>query len=133
MNTHIKTLRQTKGFTQKQIAEKLCVTQPSYARLESGLTSMTLDRAEKLSTALGVSVQHIMTAQEDPFPDLTLTNEYIKKLIDLNEALRKRLDLVIENQVTMLEKQNRELLEIIRLQQQSPIPQNHFTSKSDTE
>lgn len=45
----IKGLRQSKGWSQREIAEKLQISQPAYQKLESGRTKLGLRRLQQIS------------------------------------------------------------------------------------
>ena len=82
----IKALRTVKNYTQEQVAEQLGISRQKYARIESGLNSITLvlltkladifdvtvgDKLVTLSTCLGSGKQYrylvvgVLTASED--------------------------------------------------------------------
>lgn len=67
----IKQLRAAAGLTQKQLAEKIGVSQPFVADLESGKRAgVSVDTLYKLSDALGVPVDHwrVFLADADAEP-----------------------------------------------------------------
>lgn len=49
-------LRESKGILQSELAEKVGITQASLSRIESGKTSVTIQRAAMLFEVLGVAV-----------------------------------------------------------------------------
>jgi len=48
--------RKANGLTQKDVSEKLGVTQQTYARLEANPTSASIDRLFRVFTVLGVEI-----------------------------------------------------------------------------
>lgn len=48
--------RKTKGFTQRDVSEKLGVSQQTYARLEANPSSASFERLFKVFTILGVEI-----------------------------------------------------------------------------
>lgn len=58
--------RQAKGLSQKEVAEALRVTQPSYADWERTAVSLKPELLPKLAEVLGVSVDHLLGAQGRP-------------------------------------------------------------------
>jgi transcriptional regulator with XRE-family HTH domain len=56
MATRIKSLRERRGMTQEQLAEKAGVSRTYLARLETARQDPTLSTLEKLAKALGVKV-----------------------------------------------------------------------------
>ena len=53
LGNRIKELRSAKQFTQEQIAEQIGVSRQKYARIESGVNSVTLDILSKIAAVLG--------------------------------------------------------------------------------
>ncbi len=51
--------RKQKGFTQKDIAEILCMGVSNYSRKEKGILSMRNEEWEKIAEFLGVPVEEI--------------------------------------------------------------------------
>ncbi len=52
----IKILRIKRGFSQSELAIKLCMSRPSYIAIEQGKRELSLSEAEKLSDIFGVSL-----------------------------------------------------------------------------
>ncbi len=59
LGSRIKALRSAKNFTQEQIADKIGVSRQKYARIESGVNSITLDILSKIAEVLDVTVGDI--------------------------------------------------------------------------
>lgn len=59
LGARIKTLRCAGNYTQEQIAEKIGVSRQKYARIESGVNSITLDILSEIAEVLGVTVGDI--------------------------------------------------------------------------
>ena len=59
LGSRIKALRSAKNFTQEQVADQLGVSRQKYARIESGVNSVTLDILSKVAEVLGVTVGDI--------------------------------------------------------------------------
>ena len=60
-------LRETRlscGLTQRQLAESLGISQPSYIRYENGSSEPTLENLAKLSDILDVSVDYLLGRNE---------------------------------------------------------------------
>ena len=60
MAKRLKTLRERRGMTQEQLAEKSGVSRTYLARLETGRQDPTLSTLEKLATALKVDVAKLL-------------------------------------------------------------------------
>ena len=56
MEIKIKEIRESLGLTQDEIAEKMNITQPVYARFENQNTKTDLQRVEDFAKALNMSV-----------------------------------------------------------------------------
>ena len=52
------------GLTQRQIAETLHISQPSYIRYENGSSEPTLENLAKLADILDVSVDYLLGRHE---------------------------------------------------------------------
>ena len=59
LGSRIKALRSAKNFTQEQVADQIGVSRQKYARIESGINSVTLDILSKVAEVLGVTVVDI--------------------------------------------------------------------------
>jgi transcriptional regulator with XRE-family HTH domain len=59
LGSRIKALRNAKNFTQEQVADKIGVSRQKYARIESGVNSITLDILSKVAEVLDVTVGDI--------------------------------------------------------------------------
>lgn len=100
LGMRIRFLRESKGFTQEQIAEKIKCSRQKYARLEKGLIDISYANLMTVAHVLGIKVEDITSSvnnisqeqpmfrannesiQEDEF-------EYINKMIDTFYAHRK--------------------------------------------
>ncbi len=61
----IKKLRELKDYTQQYVAEKLEITQSSYSKLETGTVDIPFSKLEEIATALGISVEDIISFNEN--------------------------------------------------------------------
>jgi transcriptional regulator with XRE-family HTH domain len=59
--------RATKGYTQKQLAERLCMDVSNYNRREKGLAKIMPSEWEKIANFLEVSVEDIYENEEATF------------------------------------------------------------------
>jgi transcriptional regulator with XRE-family HTH domain len=60
MAARLKAIRERRGLTQEQLAEKSGVSRTYLARLETGRQDPTLSTLEKLAKALGVKVGRLL-------------------------------------------------------------------------
>lgn len=59
LGSRIKALRSAKNFTQEHVADQIGVSRQKYARIESGVNSITLDILSKVAEVLDVTVGDI--------------------------------------------------------------------------
>ncbi len=62
LGARIKKLREEKGFTQEQIAEKMNCTRQKYARMEKGLIDITYSNIIAISNIINVEVEEITSS-----------------------------------------------------------------------
>lgn len=55
----IREARRAKGFTQKEIGEKMGITEASFNRYENGTANLSLETVQKVAESLGVQVKLI--------------------------------------------------------------------------
>ena len=60
-NETIRALRERKALTQKQLAEKLCISDKTISKWETGKGLPDISLLEELARALGVSLTELMT------------------------------------------------------------------------
>lgn len=62
----LKELRLNKGYTQKQIAENLGISEQSYQRYESESHNPTIDKLIELARFFEVSIDYLVGETNDP-------------------------------------------------------------------
>lgn len=67
---NIRKLRTDMGYTQKQVAEILGVSQNTYSQYEIGILNYPVDALAKLADFYGVSVDYLLgrTDVKEPYP-----------------------------------------------------------------
>ena len=67
---NIRNLRIDRGYTQKQIAEHLGISQNTYSQYEVGVLNYPVDAIIKLAAFYGVSTDYLLglTNQKEPYP-----------------------------------------------------------------
>lgn len=65
LGSRIKALRSAKNFTQEQVADRIGVSRQKYARIESGVNSITLDILSKVAEVLDVTVGDITRVPDE--------------------------------------------------------------------
>lgn len=86
----LKKYREIHRLEQKEIANRLGISRPYYAKLESGMRKPSVDLLEKICTSLGTSIVDVIKNRNgDPI------NEYLQELVEhfvmMDEEERKRL------------------------------------------
>jgi len=66
MSTRLRQLRVERGWTQAQLADRASVAQSTLSQYESGTVNPTLKVAQRIASALGVSLEAIIDAEEQP-------------------------------------------------------------------
>lgn len=61
LNKFIKTLREDRGMSQQEIADKLGMSRPSYILVEQGKKELSLSEAQKISSIFGISLKDMET------------------------------------------------------------------------
>lgn len=59
LGSRIKALRSANNLTQEQVADQIGISRQKYARIESGVNSVTLDILSKVAEIMGVTVGDI--------------------------------------------------------------------------
>lgn len=79
--------RKKKGYTQKQLAELLFVTDKAISRWECGLGFPDIRMLQPISQALGVSMLELLNAQplEEPAADTTAANGAIQSALTISQ------------------------------------------------
>lgn len=67
---NIRNIRIDRGFTQKQIAEYLGISQNTYSQYEIGILNYPVDAIVKLAAFYGVSTDYLLgcTTRKEPYP-----------------------------------------------------------------
>lgn len=79
----IKEIRRSKGFTQKDMADKLGISQPAYSHYEHEAANCTFGTVMKIAEILGVSIPFLTDIYSDIYEeDLWLINLRYKNKIN---------------------------------------------------
>ncbi len=92
LGARIRSLREAKGLTQEQIAEKLNWSRQKYARLEKGLTDISYASISAIAQILGIEIDEITSAvskekAEEPIYRGNGVNKQEDKFLLINEML----------------------------------------------
>jgi transcriptional regulator with XRE-family HTH domain len=83
---NLKTVREAKKLSQKQVALSIDMDPSQYSKIEKGKTDPSVSTVEKISTALGVSLSELFQSDEI-FKDINLVDKTIMEKIKLIEQL----------------------------------------------
>lgn len=81
----IRKLRESKGLTQEDLADRFGVTRSNYAYLEGRGNKLTVEQLEKIAVALGISVVELLTGEPQPIQNDERANGLVKRLGELEE------------------------------------------------
>lgn len=92
--------RKAIGLTQKELAERLLVTDKAVSRWENGHGYSDIETLENLSNALEVSLVELMHSKKNESDTITIqeASEYISSTISINAAARRserRITLIV--------------------------------------
>jgi transcriptional regulator with XRE-family HTH domain len=79
--TRLRELRQARGMTQDDLANKASVTTSYLSRLESGKVAPGIDMVERIASALGTTVAELLPEGTAPDP-LPILREQAKRLLE---------------------------------------------------
>jgi transcriptional regulator with XRE-family HTH domain len=101
----IKSLRQQKDWTQKDVSEQLGISVPAYSKIETGITDINLSRLIQISKLFDMTINQLFTLDEEKessihLEEIEALNKKVKdrdieistlqkKLIDAYETLNK--------------------------------------------
>lgn len=86
--------RDIKGFSQEYMAEKMNLTQSTYAKIENNYTKLTIDRLNEISKILEIDISDLLQEKHPKIYNI-YNNEigYIENLhIENKELLKELLD-----------------------------------------
>lgn len=88
----ISTLRKEKGLTQKELAERLCVTDKSVSKWETGVHFPDIAIMEKLADELGITVSDLLGLEQ------ATSEEVIKGMTEVSEEEKKEIKKTMRGQ-----------------------------------
>lgn len=90
LSENIKALRKQKGYSQQQLADKLCVVRQTVSKWEKGYSVPDADLLEKLADILEVEVGDLLGNEVIPETENSALSEVANQLTIFNEYLAKR-------------------------------------------
>ena len=61
VGTNIKNIREIRNFSQEHVAAEIGISQPAYARIESGATIPKIDRLQRIADVLEVDLSTLLS------------------------------------------------------------------------
>jgi len=84
----ILTARKEKGYTQKDMAEKLSISQPAYSYYEKGDKPLPVNQLKKVLEILELEIDQLQTQIDDP---LEVINQTLTRIADALEKIADKL------------------------------------------
>jgi len=84
----ILTARKEKGYTQKDMAEKLSISQPAYSYYEKGDKPLPVNQLKKVLEILELEIDQLQTQVDDP---LEVINQTLTRIADALEIIADKL------------------------------------------
>ena len=113
-NEKIRQLRESRQWTQEEMATKLSMSTNGYAKIERGDTRSNLDRLEQISEVFGIDIVELLAYGEDGKINLTnsANNNHYSCIAfgdtDLKSEIQ-RLLLIISHKEEIIESQKKEI------------------------
>lgn len=95
----IRQLRKQRNYTVEQFAEILQISSSAYSKIESGQTTLTIDRINEVATALGVEGKVLFFEEEEmpPIQEFVTVQQFNKRMGKIENMLY-----IIVKEVNML-------------------------------
>jgi len=95
----IKTIREAKGMTAKEVISAVDMGAPMYSRIENGVNEPSLSTLEKIAKALGIKLSDLFD-DEDKLADVNSYDaslmEKVKLIEDLNDDEKKTVFSIVD-------------------------------------
>lgn len=115
INEKIRHLRESRQWTQEEMATKLSMSTQGYAKIERGDTRLNLDRLGKITEVLGIDITELLSYGEaqlqfihspstDSFNNAFFSNSNSDMQLEI-----QRMQLLIAHQTKTIESLNREI------------------------
>lgn len=115
----IRVMRQFKGWSQEEIAEKLNMSAKGYANIEHGNTDIKLSKLEQISETFGMSLLDLLELDEKNIFNFTESQNYNSLFGNFghisSSAEEKKLKLELQEIRSIIEQQTYYFKEIIEL------------------
>jgi len=96
----IKALRQKKGWSQLETAEKLGISVPAFSKIETDVTDVNVSRLAQISDLFGVHISEMFLGDADESPE---AQDEMKKAKETIEAQAAKISHLQEYIITLYE------------------------------
>ncbi len=112
-SNNLKELRESKNWSQEEVAKKLHISKNGYAKIEHGESRINMERLKQIADVFGVDVVKLMECQDDKdkstgiiclIGDSSVNNNYFGD--SLSEI--ERLKLIINHKDELLKKEQKD-------------------------
>lgn len=87
MTTFLKKLRQENDVSQEFLAEKIGLSRPTYAQIESGARDISVKEAQKLAQFFGLSLEDFLAGKKIPELKIELGKSKKEKILKVEERI----------------------------------------------
>jgi len=87
MTTFLKKLRQESDVSQDFLAEKIGLSRPTYAQIESGARDISVKEAQKLAQFFGLSLEDFLAGKKTPELKIELEKSKKEKILKVEERI----------------------------------------------
>jgi transcriptional regulator with XRE-family HTH domain len=131
-NEKLKVMRQCKGWTQEEIAEKLDWSLKTYSKIERGEADIKLEKLQQIAEIMGVNVEELVNSDDKTVfnfaenhsqnnSNLAHCTIYLTEAQCVHELEKARLQLELKDkELAMKDRENDNLREIIALLKREP-------------
>ena len=106
----IKTLRQTKGWSQAEIAEMLNISVPAFSKIETDITDINVSRLKQIADIFGVTLSEMVSTSETE--NVAYNNE-LKDAKDMIENQASKISHLQEYIITLYEELHKTKMSLI--------------------
>ena len=90
-NKNMKSCRERYGYLQKELSEKLGISERTLQRYEAGISEPTVSVLLKLSEVYNTSIDHILGNEVDTSFDVIKIEKYLKDIEKTCNSLRQEM------------------------------------------
>lgn len=96
----IKSLRQQKGWSQSEMAEKLSISIPAFSKIETDITDLNISRLKQISEVFNVHIVELLS--DDTVPNAEYVDE-LKKAKETISTQAEKINKLQEYVITLYE------------------------------